>query len=57
MRKKRQAASYLQRLLDRLKRLFRRKTEPDDPFAYRTVPVRRPPKGRSGAAVAELDEE
>jgi hypothetical protein len=48
--------SRLQRILDRLKRMFRRKPEPEDPYAYRTAPIRRPPKGRSGAAVAELDE-
>jgi hypothetical protein len=48
--------SRLQRFLDRLKRLFRRKPEPEDPYAYRTAPLRRPPHTRSGAAVAELDE-
>ncbi len=51
------STSRLQRLLDRLKRLFRRKPEPDDPYAYVTAPLRRPPQSRSGAAVAELDEE
>ena len=49
--------SYLRKLLAQLKRLFRRKREPEDPHAYRTAPLRRPPHGRSGAAVAELDEE
>jgi len=49
--------SYLRRLLAQLKLLFRRKPEPEDPFAYRTAPLRRPPHGKSGAAVAELDEE
>ncbi len=51
------STSRLQRLLDRLKLLFRRKPEPDDPYAYVTAPLRRPPQSRSGAAVAELDEE
>ena len=49
--------SRLKQLLDRLKRLFRKKPEPEDPYAYRTAPIRRPPKGRSGAAVAELEDE
>jgi len=49
--------SYLRRLLAQLKLLFRRKPEPEDPYAYRTAPLRRPPHGKSGAAVAELDEE
>jgi hypothetical protein len=48
--------SYLRRLLAQLKGLFR-KPEPDDPHSYRTAPLRHPPHGRSGAAVAELDEE
>jgi hypothetical protein len=49
--------SYLRKLLAQLKRLFRRKREPEDPHAYRTAPLRHPPHGRSRAAVAELDEE
>jgi hypothetical protein len=49
--------SYLRRLLAQIKLLFYRKPEPEDPYAYRTAPLRRPPHGRSGAAVAELDEE
>jgi hypothetical protein len=48
--------SYLRRLLAQLKLLFRRKRESEDPHAYRTAPLRHPPHGRSGAAVAELDE-
>ncbi len=54
--KKAREASYLKKLLERLQRLFRRKPEPEDPYAYRMAPVKRPPRGRSGAAVAELDE-
>jgi hypothetical protein len=46
---------HWQRLLERLKTAAWRKI--DDPHAYRTVPVRRPPRGRSGAAVVELDQE
>lgn len=53
------SSSYLQRLLGRLKRLSqkKRRPEPEDPYAYRTAPLRRPPHGRSGAAVAEVDDE
>lgn len=52
-------ASIIRMLLDRIARLLRRKPEPEpeDPYAYRTAPLRRPPRGRSGAAVAELSEE
>lgn len=57
MRKQKKWPSPFQRLLDALKRLFRRKPEPEDPYAYRMAPLRRPPHGRSGSAVAELDEE
>jgi hypothetical protein len=56
-REKSQSTSYWRELLERLKLLFRRKPEPEDPYAYRTAPLRRPPQGKSGAAVAELDEE
>ena len=49
--------SYLRRLLAQLKLMFRRKPELEDPHAYRTAPLRHPPHSRSGAAVAELDEE
>ncbi|HKM47546.1 MAG TPA: hypothetical protein VJX69_08150 [Terriglobales bacterium] len=56
-KKKSESLSYWQRLLERLRLLFRRKPEPEDPYAYRTAPLRRPPRGKSGAAVAELDDE
>lgn len=46
------------RLIELLKRRRNRpRPEPEDPYAYRMAPLRRPPHGRSGAAVAELDEE
>ena len=49
--------SKFKALLDFMKRLFGRKsTPPGDPYAYVTVPLRRGPKGRSGAAVAEIDD-
>jgi hypothetical protein len=47
----------LRELLDRLRRLFGRKpAAPGDPYAYVTAPVRGP-KGRSGAAVAEIEDD
>ena len=57
MRKHTKFPNLFQRALESLKRLFRRKAEPEDPYAYRMAPLRRPPHPRSGAAVAELDEE
>jgi hypothetical protein len=57
--KKADSSSFFQRMLANLKRLFRRspEPEPEDPHAYRMAPKKRPPRSRSGAAVAELDEE
>ena len=49
--------AYLRRMLAQIKLLFRRKREPEDPFAYSMAPVGRPPRGRSGAAVADLEDE
>lgn len=44
--------------LDFLKRLLGRKpAPPGDPYAYAMAPLRRGPKGRSGAAVAEFEED
>lgn len=44
--------------LDFLKRLLGRKpAPPGDPYAYAMAPLRRGPKGRSGAAVAEIEED
>lgn len=41
---------------DFLKRLLgKRPAQPGDPYAYVMAPVRRGPKGRSGAAVAEIE--
>lgn len=45
-------------VLDFLKRLLGRKpAAPGDPYAYVTAPLRRGPKGRSGAAVAEIEDD
>ena len=45
-------------MIDFFKRLIGRKpVEPGDPYAYVTAPVRRGPKGRNGAAVAEIEDD
>lgn len=46
-------------LWERVRRLFRRKPKspPGDPYAYRMAPVRCGPSGRSGAAVAEPEDD
>jgi len=51
--------SRLRALLDSLARLFGKKPPqtPGDPYAYRMAPVRRGPAGRSGAAVAEPEDD
>jgi hypothetical protein len=59
-RRRRRSPHPLQNLLKSVMRLFRRKSEPrepEDPYAYRMAQLRRPPRGRSGGAVAELDED
>lgn len=45
--------------LDFLKRLLGKKptAPPGDPYAYVPAPLRRGPKGRSGAAVAEIEDD
>jgi hypothetical protein len=54
--------SRLQRLLTKIRQMMRRKPrpanpEPEDPYAYRMAPFRRPPSKGGAAAVAELDED
>jgi hypothetical protein len=51
--------SRLHALVDSLLRLLRRKPPqtPGDPYAYRMAPLRRNPGGRSGAAVADLEDD
>ena len=45
-------------VFDFVKRLLGKKpTQPGDPYAYVMAPVRRGPKGRSGAAVAEIEDD
>jgi hypothetical protein len=45
------AFDFLKRLLDK------KPAPPGDPYAYVMAPVRRGPKGRSGAAVAEIEQD
>jgi hypothetical protein len=45
-------------VIEFLKRLLGKKpAPPGDPYAYVMAPVHRGPKGRSGAAVAEIEDE
>lgn len=50
--------SLMKRLREQLLRLLRKQSPPEgDPHAYVTAPLRRGPKGRSGAAVAEIEDD
>ena len=54
----RRSIRSLKEFLNRLKQIFRLKpAEPEDPYAYRMAPLRRPPSKGGAAAVAELDED
>ena len=45
-------------LMDALRRLLGKKpAPPGDPYACAMAPLRRGPKGRSGAAVAEIEDD
>ena len=45
-------------IVDLLRRLLGKKpAPPGDPYAYTMAPLDRGPKGRSGAAVAEIEED
>jgi len=45
-------------VLDFLKRLLRKRpAQPGDPYAYVPAPIRRGPSSRSGAAVAEIEDD
>jgi len=53
-----QKRSRFRLVLDFLKRLLGRKSAPPgDPYAYAMAPLRRGPSGRSGAAVAEIEDD
>lgn len=55
---KRNERTLMQTLMDQVRRLLRKKSPPEgDPYAYVTAPLRRGPKGRSGAAVAEIEDD
>jgi hypothetical protein len=51
--------STLKRVRDAIRRLLGLKppSQPGDPCAYAMAPLRRGPKGRSGAAVAEIEDD
>jgi len=49
--------TFLETLRHLLQRLRRKAEPPTDPYADRLVPVRHGPSGRSGAAVAEPEED
>ena len=54
----RKRESKLRAALEFLKRLLGKKpASPGDPYAYVTAPAKRGPKGRSGAAVAEIEDD
>ena len=58
MRDAREKRSRFKIVLDVLKRLFGKKpVEPEDPYAHAMARLRRGPKGRSGAAVAEIEDD
>lgn len=54
-----QKTRFLASVKDWLRRLVRRKSPPppSEPYAERMAPLRRGPRGRSGAAVAEPEED
>ena len=51
--------SLMKRFQDLARRILGRKPSPPpaDPYAYRMAPLRRGPKGRRGAAVAEIEDD
>jgi hypothetical protein len=59
MRDEKQRGSLMKKLEDALRRLLGKKPSPPpaDPYAYSMAPLRRGPNGRSGAAVAEIEDD
>jgi hypothetical protein len=59
MRHNHPKGSLMKRLQDSIRRLLSREPSPPptDPYAYTMAPLRRGPKGRSGAAVAEIEDD
>ena len=48
-----------QALMDQIRRILRKKQSPpeSDPYAYVGTPLRRGPKGRSGGAAADIEDD
>jgi hypothetical protein len=59
MQDNRKDRTLMQALMDQLRRILRKKQFPSegDPYAYVGAPLRRGPKGRNGAATAEIEED
>jgi len=59
MRDDSQKRSLKKRIEDLIRRLLRKKETPPegDPYAYAMAPLRRGPTGRSGAAVADIEDD
>ena len=59
MQDDRKELSLLERLRNAVRRLLGKKEKPPegDPYANVGAPLRRGPKGRSGAAVAEIEDD
>jgi hypothetical protein len=59
MRDEKPRGSLMKKLEDALRRLLGKKPSPPpaDPYAYSMAPLRGGPKGRSGAAVAEIEDD
>jgi len=51
--------TLVQALMDQIRRMLRKKQSPPegDPYAYVGAALHRGPKGRSGAAVAEIEDD
>jgi hypothetical protein len=59
MREGQQKRSLMKRIEDAIRRLLGREPSPPptDPYAYAMAPLRRGPRGRNGAAVAEIEDD
>lgn len=58
-RDRKEGRNIVKALIDRLRRMLRKKEKPPDgdPYAYVGAPLHRGPKGRSAAAVAEIEDD
>ena len=58
MKNERKDRSLVKMIREAIRRLLgKRPPQPGDPYAYVMAPVGRGPKGRSGAAVAEVEDD